>query len=96
MTPERISDLRSVARYGEPASFLAEALDEIDRLTALIATRPSRHRIRLSTDEWACVHPIDCDLTCRLVTHEIASMLLDEHGADVTVELADDGWEVLL
>lgn len=107
MTPERIAELRgTVAAIRDPfcdgsplrlAGFLGEALDEIDRLNKLIATRPVRHRIRLNTDEWHCAHPIGCNpVTCRTVTHEIASMLREEYGPDVTVELTDDDeWVVV-
>ena len=100
MTPERLAFLRHFVKASPIAAksaYLVEALDEIDRLNALIATRPSRHRIRLNVNEWHCAHPIDCNpLTCGVATSEIASTLFDEHGADVTVELTDDGWEVLL
>lgn len=60
---------------------LLEALDEIDRLSALVASRPPTHELRLEAFDWHGTHPIECPVAgCAVIDVGVADAMYDEFG----------------
>lgn len=84
MSPERIAELRAVPRPSFTNDMRAELLDEIERLQALIASRPPTHVLHCEAGKWSAAHPIDCAVhDCAVVNEDIAYDVLLEFGEGV-------------